>query len=327
MFELLPSRQMREYYEENGMTLSDFEQATLVWNSLERSRTEKLEALTEISEKTEDLELKQQIQERLHYEELVWKEFTDNSERKYIYVSAEYDDNTYPDGFFWDFETAFEYTKEICADRKMKYVIWKEKVSEAADEAGKGYSYMVLNNRGEILNIYVMDNENLKEDEEKVGEEKTDRFEHKFFELPFLFQGGSAVKSINSDEIGVLAEGPGDWKKYTDWLKNNGILKEDNLTFSDINVANVYFLQEDGSWYHDHVRLLNIETVEVPVDFVDKKEEVFWTAMKAMGKCLSGHDTEKQNERALKYSKKYAKLCQKTAFDEREINEVWDLIC
>ena len=68
MFELIPSQYMRECYRELNFTFTDFQKATLIWNSPGKKRQEILDALKELAADTKDFCTKRQIQERLDYE-------------------------------------------------------------------------------------------------------------------------------------------------------------------------------------------------------------------------------------------------------------------
>ena len=54
MFELIPSQYMRECYKELNFTFTDFQKATLIWNSPGKKRQEILDALKELAADTKD---------------------------------------------------------------------------------------------------------------------------------------------------------------------------------------------------------------------------------------------------------------------------------
>lgn len=54
MFELIPSQYMRECYRELNFTFTDFQKATLIWNSPGKKRQEILDALKELAADTKD---------------------------------------------------------------------------------------------------------------------------------------------------------------------------------------------------------------------------------------------------------------------------------
>ena len=78
MIKLIPSNQVQEYLDSIHFTFSDFEKATLIWNNHFVSKEEKLIALKELMELTSDEILKQQIYERLDYEQKIYDDFMDD---------------------------------------------------------------------------------------------------------------------------------------------------------------------------------------------------------------------------------------------------------
>ncbi len=65
MFELIPSKTMREYLKAQGREFTDFEKAALIWNAPHRTLSERIAALEELAESTSDELLKTQIAERI----------------------------------------------------------------------------------------------------------------------------------------------------------------------------------------------------------------------------------------------------------------------
>lgn len=86
MFEIIDSNYARNRYEEIGFQLSDFQQATLIWNKPNTTRQERLSALTKLAIKTEDIDLRFQIGERIVYEEKVMKQFEYDLCNETLYV-------------------------------------------------------------------------------------------------------------------------------------------------------------------------------------------------------------------------------------------------
>ena len=76
--ELIPSKDVREHMEKKGRVLTDFEKATLIYNHSEMSYSKKATQLKELMELTEDSNLKEEIQERLSYDERCLNKFYEN---------------------------------------------------------------------------------------------------------------------------------------------------------------------------------------------------------------------------------------------------------
>lgn len=68
MFELVPSKRMREFFKEVGFEFTDSQKATIIWNMENRTLEEKLDALKEIANSTEDMNLRNQIEQRIALE-------------------------------------------------------------------------------------------------------------------------------------------------------------------------------------------------------------------------------------------------------------------
>ena len=77
MIEIVPSEHAREVLR-GKREFTDFEKATLIWNSPIASLDEKIESLRELAGRTEDETLKKQIRERLEYEKKAFELFVEN---------------------------------------------------------------------------------------------------------------------------------------------------------------------------------------------------------------------------------------------------------
>ena len=77
---------MREYFKEKGFEFTDFQKATLIWNMPGKTRDEIFAALKELADTAKDEVTRQQILERIQFEEKQFAVFMDNSADKYVYV-------------------------------------------------------------------------------------------------------------------------------------------------------------------------------------------------------------------------------------------------
>ena len=76
--ELIPSKDVREHMEKKGRVLTDFEKATLIYNHSGMSYFKKAIQLKELMELTKDSNLKEEIQERISYDERCLNKFYEN---------------------------------------------------------------------------------------------------------------------------------------------------------------------------------------------------------------------------------------------------------
>ena len=68
MIDITMSDDYRAFLEEQNYNFTDFQTATLVWNDPMKSRRQKLEALALLRDTTKDIVLKNQLIERIEYE-------------------------------------------------------------------------------------------------------------------------------------------------------------------------------------------------------------------------------------------------------------------
>ena len=98
------------YYQSQGITFTDSEQATIIWNP-NLSRTEMLSALQEIAERTDDETLKAQLQERLSAAAESERELAEGSDG-YLYIFEPDDMDEWEQDFFSTLEAAVAHGKE-----------------------------------------------------------------------------------------------------------------------------------------------------------------------------------------------------------------------
>ncbi len=330
MIDIIPSKQMKEYLKEIGFTLSDHQKATLIWNAYPYTWGERVEALKELAEQTSDEMVKQQVQERVQYEEKSLEVFKDNAMNNYIYVVSTKED--YPEGYFLKVETAFHYAKEKAIENKETYIIYKQllitrdeipmvksefreiilnmcsKTDWSKEEKynGRAVSRVEVNSNGEIESIY--SNEMSAEEEAQVDEFRIERFEDKFIPMPFPFEKGDIVKYIPTGEYAVVSSSQDDWK----WLLGkigNGF----DADYIETSIT-VVFLDKKGYWSHEHISPLYFE-IDTPE--VTNENILLCEALKALSEYWRG-DLGKE-EVVLRTCKEYAKSKEEKDCIERAI--------
>ena len=97
MLDIILSKDIRNLLNEIGYEFSDFEKATLIYNRKDITKNQKLKALKELHDSTNDQLLKQQIQERLECEkrnnnDLIQKleDDWDRFENHYVYIPTNF---------------------------------------------------------------------------------------------------------------------------------------------------------------------------------------------------------------------------------------------
>lgn len=313
MINLVPSKQVSEYLDEIGHVFSDSEKATLIWNAKGCNCVEKLMALEDLANMTNDSKLSQQIKERLDFEKEMVRRFVTNQDNSYIYVVN--DSDGISRGFFREYDTARSYAKrqdEPCTIAKQKIIEGSEipKVVSVGhwnpnlfpdeeyeittkDYSGNAVAEEWLDEKGNPVDMW--STEMSIEDEEVVDEYKLDRFEFKFVNIPFPsgFTKGIPVKHIPTGRYGVIASGSEDWEEFIQRV-NSGLY----VDYSDMCIT-VEFLTEDGGWSHNHINpiLLDIDMPKTK----DNPELAY--ALEALSDYWSGSGSE---ECVIKYTRQYA---------------------
>lgn len=343
MFHLVPSQVMRKYLEEEHWLFTDWQKATLIWNSPIHTKTEILEALKELADTTADTILKRQILERLTYEEKAYRLLNDNSQGKYVYL-LRIDDCIR--GVFADYETARRYGSKKCEEEdEMIYTVEKQLIygeSTKQDVAIPRFSphnilQPELPSREECIGISSGDSmhkaggecltwdscEISAEEEERVDSLRKDRFEYQFFRIPFGMEAGTIVRYkstfTESPEYGILLTGASDWQQYMNHME-----VVEWKDFLDIQVE-VVFLRERGYWSHEHINPLYLEA-DFPEteEGQDEKRKAHRAALLAFRDFL--HDrTKEKDKKVIRATTEYAAACKDRRF-AGEAETIWDKV-
>ncbi len=315
MIELIPSKHVRDYMDEIGYKLSDYEKATLIWNAVGYTHQQIMDSLTEIAKYTDDEETRMQIVQRVQYEEEMLKRFKTNQDNQYVYVVN--DDDVIPCGYFRRYETALAYAKKqegSCLIEKqlivdgdeipmMEYyeksnphLFPDEDPNKCEEYWGAAQGTVFLNEDGEILIIWSRE----MGDQEHIVEDVSirERFEDRFVNIPFppTFMKGIPVKHIPSSRYGIIQAGSEIWDKFIDRI-NKGLY----VDYSDMCIT-VQFIGEDGNWCHDHINPIYLE-VGMP-DFKENPE--LCRAMDSLSEYWSGKENAEHEEMVIKFSREYA---------------------
>lgn len=273
MLEFVPSRDMREFFEDVGFTFTDFQKATLIWNVPGKTWKERCNALEELAGETKDENLKKQIRERLAYEAKIFKVFQENAAGDFVYVVQ--DTEEIACGFFTSYDLALQYALKYEKEYEINCSIHKQHIVKGAEDEiarmhGSGNPYMgittpetmeydgsadafvSLNQAGEIKEI--LSYELSKEEEDAVSEYNPERFEFAFLKIPFEMQKGSLVKDVTRGKYGVLANGAEEWKQYMQRVEDRKLY----VDYSDVQVL-VYMLTDSGFWSHEHINPMHLK--------------------------------------------------------------------
>ena len=227
MYELVPSKTMREYLASVDFKFNDFQRAALIWNKPDMLWKERLEAIEKLADTTKDEDLKRQIKERVQFEKREWSAFLDNVSGGYVYIVEDHEDVSC-NGVFAEYNKAYIYSLKYASNYDTSCLIKKYRIVKNAEDeivrtSERGNPYMGIeipefceydgtevsgvsfNKKGEITRIW--SNELTKEEEEIVSSYRPERFEFPFIKIPFDMPVGSIVKEVTTGTYGPRVYG------------------------------------------------------------------------------------------------------------------------
>ena len=256
---LIPSEYVREYVQNTGITFTDAQKATLLANSWigDLPLDEQFHNMRILRDTTSDTELKSQITTYLDRMESHLQELKDNTDRSCIYIlKVENDtegDNYYrisPEGYFFDYESAHEYGRG--SNRRFqieKLYVSDKKVYGVEDDDNYDYvvAYIQYDENGNAIYL-----------SPEYDNAKAEKFVNAFFQLPNPFERGDIVRRIgsgNPEDYGIVETSQKQCRETFERLKDK---PEFNSEFGDDRIR-VVFLNEDGTFGHDHIIPLYLE--------------------------------------------------------------------
>ncbi len=250
---MIPSETVRQYVLETGWTFTDWQRATLLAHSW-RPVEDKLALLRRLNGQTSDEELLRQIMAYVDWVEQVIRELQDNRDRRCVYVlKLEDEDNgddyrrIPPEAYFFDWETACECGRKSGG----RFEIEKYRVADCPDT---GESYAVSGadfDRDGRINYLSREFYRTEDD-----------FTRTFFLLPNPFERGDIIRRVfptgAPDDYGVVETSREQMRESYERLKDG---KHFFTQFGDDSIR-AEFLNDDGTFTHDHILPLYFERYE-----------------------------------------------------------------
>ena len=256
---LIQSEYVREYVQKTGITFTDEQKATLLANSWlgNLPLNEQFRNLRILCDSTNDTELKSQITTYLDRMERQLRELKDNSARNCIYIlKIENDaegDNYYrisPDGYFFDYESACEYGRgsNHCFQIEKLFVSDKKVYgAEDDDNYDDVVTYIQFDEKGNAIYL-----------SHEYDDSEEEKFVSAFFQLPNPFERGDIVKRVGSnkpEDFGIVETSQKQCRETFERLKDHPDFYSE---FGNDRIR-VVFLNDDGTFGHDHIVPLYLE--------------------------------------------------------------------
>lgn len=275
MRELPISHCLKEHYKKHGASFTDSERATIFWQS-SLPLHEKLVALREILDTTEDNTLKGQIQKRLDAEA--------GEESAFMIRGSGYVHSVFPDdadmakGIFASVDAAIAYGRENCEEtfRINKSILEDGPVPDADAEQGILLGgWAEFRKDGTLLSCYCWSS---KEPSFVVTNSiEPEGFEEAYIPVLNPFEYGDIVCIIGDSRPAVVVTSQKDWNGHLERLAQNGM----PMNYGT-NSLTVEFLYDDGEFSHDHPDILSLEKVG------HWEDEAEWNLLQSISGLMKG---------------------------------------
>lgn len=264
-----------DYYQSQGITFTDSEQATIIWNS-HLSRTEMLSALQEIAERTDDEALKTQLQERLAAEAESERELAEDSEG-YLYIFEPDDTDKWEQDFFSTLESAVAYGKEHSGKTfKITKVAFGDKVDQCLKDSDGNKIvcvYAEYTTDGTLTEC-TSHTEGISF---SICGEQANRFEEAYIPLENPFKPGDIVRMIGNSTPAVV--------EYTQAQWDEKVKRMHKFSSYDNTRLPVLALYEDGVMCQTIWYILSLEKIDTWEDPLE------WNVLQSASKLIKGEGT------------------------------------
>lgn len=268
---------MWNFYQSHNVSFTDFQQATIIWNS-DLPKSEILDALREIASTTTDEVLKKQIRERLAAEAENERIFLENDGR-YFFIFIPDDESEWGSRYFSTSEAAIAYGKD---HSKETFQIRKESFADKLDgsavnnDSDKMYAGgQAKYTKGGVLlecECYT------EETSISFSHPHPSRFEDAYIPLQNPFELGDIVKIVGDSRPAIVEVSQEAWKRAIE--RNTNGSREIPPSYDNISLT-VEFL-DGGEMYHGHPPILWLEKID---QWDDKLE---WDVLQEASRLMKG---------------------------------------
>lgn len=282
MIKLPISNFMQNYYQEKGITFTDSERATILWNSfLPLPKAKILDSLKEIADTTEDNRLKTQIYERLDAERDVEQRFSRNDGGCFFICTPSDEDpkEEWVSYYFSTLEAAITYGKEESLGIfKIEKKIFEEcRTDDASDKENVVDGSAWYTKDGQMIHSesfpYTL---GIRGD---VGYRDSSRFEGAYIPLQNPFEIGDIVRIVGDSQPAIVQESREQWNCL---LERNIRDPRRFCAAYDSNCLRVEFLRGDGEMFHDHPHIMSLEKIE------HWEDELEWELLQSVSRLIKG---------------------------------------
>lgn len=255
---MIPSETVRKHVLDTGWKFTDKEKGALLQRRYCDLLLQDLYSyLRHLRDITTDEELREQITTYLEYEEQAIQTFKENGDRRCVYIlkvredGGSWDGEYLPHGYFFDWETAFEFGKR----EKTLFNIEKYLIDEVCEfDDGTCYQNWISELRFDKDGGMIC----VSSREIPCIEQDNHHFTEMYFEVPNPFEQGDIIKT-RGGYYGIVETSQEDWKK--DVARHKEMVQHGNRSTdcTDIRISVAIFCEEYGTF--------NIGDDYTPLDF------------------------------------------------------------
>lgn len=276
---MVASKDVRKYLEDINFQFTDRQKASLIYHTIsEIPYLMKSKLLRDITSKTDDTYLKNEIDIELTYEDKMYNKFQLNNDRSIFYVYILNDDYKYDierglnppiNSYFMDFKDAYN----SCIKSNEEFLIYRVKSNEEIDNVGGEYieecHRYKYNNKGEMIEgYYHIDDDVYDSLDEFVP------FTDNFIDIPVPFKFGDIVRNIYNNTYGVIVT-----HNCNDYLERAGM-------FIDFTNLNVY--TEDISNDVSHIISAPNRNNPLLLEYYDDNNDSKWKLLNSLSEFRCG---------------------------------------
>lgn len=275
---IIKSRDVRDHIRQTGYQLPDRDAATILFNAgFSHKRLTRM--LKELAEETEDEPLRQEIKERLAFDERCFFLFQQNDGNYFFQVRENAPAFTEPSGNFASLETALSYAKshDTLFDIA-KYEIVKElstakkpvvhtnprlkgdKPAEEIPYCGASVAEYTYNEDGSIISYW--SEECSQEEWDAVNDWGVSRFERRFVPFPNPFNEGDIVSFVGGTLPGIVSTSQKEWSS----LVAEAEAPSSVLDFADASICVQFYSKSTGHFEYSHVHPIYLERLELDAE-------------------------------------------------------------
>lgn len=264
---IIPSTYVRMHMFKENIQLQDIDLATIIYHApLPVSLTHRY--LSELADKTENADLKKQIDQRLIYDQLSIERFANNDGSCFYETSASDGDVI---GHFATIDlaknhalslgTAFSVQKYqiigFCKDIIVPHFAYNPRLVTKGTTGAQSYTGDAISGcryeaAGQLLDCWSY--EMTAEETAIVEDWGANRFEWRFVRLSNPFEYGDAVRSTNTNRMGVVRTSQDEWKQLLQTVEEGKLVCD----YTDASIT-VEFPEKDGVHSHEHIQPIYLE--------------------------------------------------------------------